>query len=76
MGSGAVIYIARLVQAFSKVNRAIHRQHGDVISLLIFFRKRKVGEKETKDINISGCLGLNMVLRHTITSISSLSYYV
>jgi hypothetical protein len=42
MGSGAMIYIPSFIiigSGIQKLIRGIHRQHGDRISLLLFFSK-------------------------------------
>jgi hypothetical protein len=44
MGSGAMIYVLsfrKLGSAIQKLVREIHRQHGDLISLLSFFFQSK-----------------------------------
>jgi hypothetical protein len=43
MGSGAMIYIPSFTKTFSGIQKlmgggGIHRQHGDLISLLLFFQ--------------------------------------
>jgi hypothetical protein len=46
MGSGAVIYVPSFIKIGSGVQKLIgriHRQQGDVISLLYLFKIRKVG---------------------------------
>jgi hypothetical protein len=46
MGSGAVILIPDFIKIGSGIQKligGIHRQHGDRISLLLFFKIRKVG---------------------------------
>jgi hypothetical protein len=46
MGSGAMIYMPSFVKtdsAIQKLMRGIHRQHGDRISLLSFFKNQKNG---------------------------------
>jgi hypothetical protein len=43
MGSGAMMYsFIKTGSAIQKLMREIHRRHGDFISLLLFFRIRKV----------------------------------
>jgi hypothetical protein len=41
MGSGAMIYIPSIIQICSGIEK-IHRQHADLISLLLIFKIRKV----------------------------------
>jgi hypothetical protein len=47
MSSGAMIYIPNFTKTGSGIQKLIggdtHRQHGDRISLLLFFKIRKVG---------------------------------
>jgi hypothetical protein len=46
MGSGAVIYVPSFVKIGSGIQKLIggrHRQQGDLISLLIFYKIRYVG---------------------------------
>jgi hypothetical protein len=52
MGSSVMIYIPRLIKIGSGIQKfmgrrdsQIHRQHGDLISLLLFFKIRNVGYK-------------------------------
>jgi hypothetical protein len=48
MGSGSMIYIPSFIKIGSGIQKLIgkatktHRQHGDIISLLSFFKIRKV----------------------------------
>jgi hypothetical protein len=45
MGSGAMIHIPSFIKIGSGIQTligGIHRQHGDLISLLLFFQNRKV----------------------------------
>jgi hypothetical protein len=49
MGSGAMMYVPSLIKIGSGIQRLLRgdthtdRQHGDLISLLLFFKIRKVG---------------------------------
>jgi hypothetical protein len=46
MGSGAMIYIASFVKIDSGIQKlmgGIHRQHGDRVSLLLFFQHKESG---------------------------------
>jgi hypothetical protein len=49
MGSGAMIYIPSFIQIGSGIQKLIggdsqtHREHGDLTSLLYFFKIRKAG---------------------------------
>jgi hypothetical protein len=47
MGSGAMIYILRFIKIGSGVQNLMggggHRQHGDLISLLLSFKIKKAG---------------------------------
>jgi hypothetical protein len=44
MGSGAVIYVPSLIKiglGIQKLIRGIHRQQGDLISLILFFQNKE-----------------------------------
>jgi hypothetical protein len=48
MGSGAIIYIPSFIQIGSGIQKLLegiqkHREQGDFISPLLFFKRRKVG---------------------------------
>jgi hypothetical protein len=49
MGSGAVIYVPNFIKIGSGIQKlmgaGIHRQQGDLISLIYSFKIRKVGQK-------------------------------
>jgi hypothetical protein len=48
MGSGAMIYIPSFINIGSGIQKSmggIHRQHGDRISLLLFFLNKEIGLK-------------------------------
>jgi hypothetical protein len=49
MGSGAVIYVPSFINIGSGIQKlmggGIHRQHGDRISLLLFFKNKESGLK-------------------------------
>jgi hypothetical protein len=54
--SGAVIYIRSFIKSDSgiqKLIRGIHRQHGDLISLLLFFFQNKEKDLKMKEVNPS-----------------------
>jgi hypothetical protein len=45
MGSGAMLYVPSFIKIGSEIEKLIgriHRQHGDLISLLLFYKIRKV----------------------------------
>jgi hypothetical protein len=45
MGSGAMIYVPSLIKtgpAIQRLIKGIHRQHRDLISLLLFLKIRKI----------------------------------
>jgi hypothetical protein len=45
MGSDAMIYIPSFIKIFSAIQKlrggGVHRQHGDLISLLLFFQNKE-----------------------------------
>jgi hypothetical protein len=49
MGSGAIIYIPNIRKIGSVIHKLIredsqtHRQHGNIISLLLFFQNKEIG---------------------------------
>jgi hypothetical protein len=51
MGSGAMIYIPSFIKIGSGTQQligGIHRQHGDIISLFLFFQNKESSLKYTK----------------------------
>jgi hypothetical protein len=41
MGSGARILIPNFINISSDIQKLIHRQHGDIISLLLFYQNKE-----------------------------------
>jgi hypothetical protein len=72
MGSGAMIYISsfkKIGSGIQKLMGGIHRQHGDLISLLSFFQNNESG---LKMIKIDTELLMKTVLCHALVIMQSI----
>jgi hypothetical protein len=74
MGSGAMVYIISFIKIGSSIQRLIegdsqtHRQHGDLISLLLFFQNKENALKSKENPLCGGGVCPSAYLRLSVSA--------